>query len=79
MKRHIEDAAAARSDLNIFYGVIAILEGGTLSSDSDRDAQRIIEICKSASQKALGRMDRSTQRALEIGGRCALKKGIVIA
>lgn len=26
--KHIEDAAKARSDLNIFYGVIAILEKG---------------------------------------------------
>ena len=57
-----EDASRARCDLNILYGVIAILEGGTISSDCNRDAERIIAICKSASQKALGRYDRAIER-----------------
>lgn len=57
LKDRIEDAAKARCDLNIFYGVIAILEGGTISADSNSGAQRIITICKSESAKCLRRMD----------------------
>lgn len=55
---HAEEAAKARCDLNIFYAVIAILEGGTLSSDTHADASAIIQRCKTASQKALRRYDR---------------------
>ena len=60
----VKAASVAHCDLNIFYAVIAILEGGTISSDSDKDAQRIIEICRSASQKALRKYDRELAAAL---------------
>jgi hypothetical protein len=63
LKNLIDEAAKARSDLNIFYGVIAILEGGTIT-DSDQHAQRIIAICKTASQRCLVRMDRAVAAAL---------------
>ena len=56
------EAASARCDLNILYGVIAILEGGTVSSHVNRDAERIIGICKTASQKALRRYDTAIER-----------------
>ena len=56
------DAAIARCDLNILYGVIAILEGGTVSSNVNRDAERIINICRTASQKALRRYDTAIQQ-----------------
>ncbi len=56
------EAAQARCDLNILYGVIAILEGGTVSSSVNRDAERIIAICKSASQKALHRYDAAIEK-----------------
>lgn len=64
LKERIQDAAKARCDLNIFHGVIAILEGGTISIDSDTDAQRIIDICKKASDKCLRRMDDAIADAL---------------
>lgn len=57
LKDRIDDAAKARSDLNIFYGVIAILEGGTMSPDSYPDSERIIAICKRSAEKCLRRMD----------------------
>jgi hypothetical protein len=57
LKDRMDDAAEARCDLNIFYGVIAILEGGTVSARSYTDTQRIITICKSAAQKCLRRHD----------------------
>lgn len=63
LKDYIDDAAKARSDLNIFYAVIAVLEGGTLSADSDRYAQTIIARCKVASQDCLERMDRAISGA----------------
>lgn len=52
-----KQAAVARSDLNTLYGVIAILEGGTVSSHVSREVERIIKTCKTASQKALDRYD----------------------
>jgi len=55
---HAEAAGRARCDLNIFYAVIAILEGGTLTAHADADAQAIIKRCRQASQKALRRYDR---------------------
>lgn len=64
LKDRIDEAAKARCDLNIFYGIIAFLEGGTISTESDRDAQRIIEICKTASGKCLRRMDDAIADAL---------------
>lgn len=57
LKTYIDDAGRARSDLNIFYGVIALLEGGTISAESHAPAERIIAICRSASAKCLRRMD----------------------
>lgn len=57
-KDHVEEAAIARCDLNAFYSVIAILEGGVVSSDHIADCDAIIRRCKSASQRALRRYDR---------------------
>lgn len=53
------DAERHRSDLNILYGVIALLESGTMSVDSYEDTQAIIRRCKSASQRCLARYDRA--------------------
>lgn len=60
---HVQDAAKAHTDLNVFYAVIAIMEGGLLSSDSYGDAHRIVTICKSAGGKALARFDKARARA----------------
>jgi hypothetical protein len=63
LKHYMDEAAKARSDLNIFYGVISILEGGTISADSNAAAQRIIDLCKNASAKCLRRMDDAIEDA----------------
>jgi len=57
--KHAETAAKAHTDLNIFYGVIALMEGGLLSADSYGDAERIIRLCKAAGAKCLARYDRA--------------------
>lgn len=59
-----KEAAQAHTDLNIFYGVIALLEGGTVSSDAQPHDFRIIRICQQAGQKCLARYDRAIE-ALE--------------
>lgn len=51
------EAAVARSDLNTLYGVIAILEGGTVSANCFATTQRIIRACKTESGKCLTRYD----------------------
>lgn len=55
---HIEQAAIARCDLNILYGVIALLEGGTISANHHADVSAIIQRCKSGARRALARYDR---------------------
>lgn len=59
---HARDAAIARCDLNTLYGVIALLEGGTISSDCERAVQRIIRTCKTESARCLTRYDRALDR-----------------
>jgi hypothetical protein len=56
-------AAKAHTDLTVFHGVIQLMEGGLLSADSYGDAERIIKICKRASQKCLARYDQNVERA----------------
>jgi len=53
----VTEAARAHTDLNIFYAIIGVLEGGTISPNSDAAAQRIIRICKAQSAKCLLRYD----------------------
>ena len=53
----VKEAAVAHTDLNIFYGVIALMEGGLLGSESYADAERIISICRRAGAKCLHRYD----------------------
>lgn len=55
----IREASLAHCDLNILYGVIALLEGGTISSDRHVAVQRIIKICKTESARCLVRYDRT--------------------
>lgn len=66
LKTRIGEAAEARSDLNIFHGIIALLEGGTVSSDSYPEQERIIDICKRASAKSLRRMDDAIADAIRL-------------
>lgn len=57
--RAAEAASKAHSDLNIFAAIVALLEGGTVSTESDRVAQRIIEICQKHQAACLRRYDRA--------------------
>jgi hypothetical protein len=50
-------AAKARSDLNIFHAVIALMETNMLSADSRGDAERVIAVCRGASSDCLARID----------------------
>jgi len=56
---HCKAAARAHTDLNIFYGIIALLEGGLVSSQTYANADRIIAICKREAAKALVRYDKA--------------------
>jgi hypothetical protein len=56
-------AGQAVSDLNIFYGVVALLEGGTIHAPSHKAANRIIKICKAESAKRLAEYDRLVAKA----------------
>lgn len=62
----VERAAKAMSDLNVFALVVSILEGGHLmynSPKSQKDAQRIIDICKDTQQHLLSKYDHHTALA----------------
>lgn len=60
-KQLIKEAVEARSDLNIFAAVVAILEGSTVSADAQPDDFRIIGMCQRAQQKCLRRYDRALE------------------
>lgn len=59
----VAEAAQAHTDCTVLYGVIALLEGGTVSADIDRDVQRIISICKTTAGRCVRRYDRLRQAA----------------
>ena len=65
IREHVKDAAEARSDLNILYGVIAILEGGTMSADCQANVQRIIGTCQREAQRCLRRYDLAIDRTIK--------------
>jgi hypothetical protein len=52
----------AKSDLNIFAGVQALLEGGTVSG-SNAAAAKIIAICRAEAQRQLRLMDKAVAKA----------------
>lgn len=62
----------AHTDLNIFEACIAILEGGTVSSDAQPYDFKVIELCRKAEQQCLRRFDRARDalrsRASKDGG-----------
>jgi hypothetical protein len=57
-----KEAAVARSDLNIFAAVVALLEGGTVSADANPDDFAVIKRCQSAQQRCLRRYDRALEK-----------------
>lgn len=63
-KDQIDDAADALKDLNMFYAIIALCEGGLISSDYNAETQRIIGLCGLASARALETFDQCRAAAL---------------
>lgn len=58
-KDWIKEAADAKSDLNIFAAVAAIMEGGTLSTDSQDDEFKFVAMSQRAQKRCLTRYDRA--------------------
>jgi hypothetical protein len=52
-------AMSAHTNLHVFGAVVAILEGGTLSSYSGSAVRRIINICNKEQQRQLTLMDKA--------------------
>lgn len=52
-KTHAKKAAQAHSNLNIYYAVIRLLEGGLLYDDRHETATRIISLCKQQAAEEL--------------------------
>lgn len=55
---HVAEAAKARCDLNGFYAIIALCEGGLFSGNCNRATGDIVLRCKREAGKALRRYDR---------------------
>jgi hypothetical protein len=53
----VKEAANALSDLNIFYAVIALMDGGLVHSPSHAAAARIVKLCRSEGGRCLKRYD----------------------
>lgn len=72
MKQRIEETADAHTRLNVFYSLIAILEGGCLpggSPTADATAQKIIVLCKAEGQRQLAIFDAGSAALAAHGGR----------
>lgn len=67
-KDYIDEAAKARSDLNMFYAVMALAEGSLFSTPYHAAESQIVKICKRESAKCLVRMDRAIAKAISYGG-----------
>ncbi|MBD8540906.1 hypothetical protein IFU00_01265 [Oxalobacteraceae sp. CFBP 8761] len=63
----------AKSNLNIFGAVVALLEGGTVSGGDNAAKRKIIEICHKEQQRQLKIMDKAVaavnKRATQLDGR----------
>lgn len=62
----VKEAAVALSDLNIFYAVIALMDGGFVHAPSYAAAARIIKLCQSEAGRCLKRYDHAKACAEEI-------------
>lgn len=60
---HIEDAAWANTNLCLFATVVSIMEGGNIKAESQRAAQRIIEIAQREQAACLERYDQAVAAA----------------
>lgn len=52
-----EAAAMAHTDMNIFEGIVSLLEGGLVSSGCQPDDFKIIEMARRAQRRCLKRYD----------------------
>lgn len=67
-REDVEVAAEAHSDLNIFGGVIALLEGGTVyTNGGQRTARGIIRLCKAEVCRQLVTYDKHAAKARRLG------------
>jgi hypothetical protein len=56
--KYLTTAADSKSNLNVFYALIAILEGGCILGESaNKAAAQIIKICKAEAHRQLGVYD----------------------
>lgn len=55
----LKEATQAHADLNTFAAIVALLESGLHSADTNRSADRIIAIAQAEQSKCLNRMDRA--------------------
>lgn len=60
---HIKAASKAHADLNTFAAIVALLESGLNSSDTEKAAQRIIKLAQDEQGRCLQRMDRAMAKA----------------
>lgn len=58
----VNEAADARSDLNIFYAVAALMESSLVSAPCYRTEARIVKICMAEAQRCLRRFDRAVAK-----------------
>lgn len=61
VERLLAEHRNAHTNLNIFYAIIAICEGGCFYNEPPA-VQRIIAICKAESDRQLKKMDRAGDR-----------------
>lgn len=61
-KTHAEKAAQAHSNLNIYYAVIGLMEGGLLYDGRHETATRIISLCKQQAAEELAIYDAAMER-----------------
>lgn len=70
--KDVDAAMTAKSNLNIFAALVAILEGGTLSGGDNAAKRRITAICHKEQQRQLKIMDKAVaavnKRAAQLDG-----------
>lgn len=72
-KDHATELARAHSTLNVFAGVIALLEGGTVHGGrdgGDRTAGKIIRLCEAETLRQLKRYDRHLEKITRAQQEC---------
>lgn len=63
MRKHVEEAMNAQTNLAVFGAVQSILESGAIHGPTPAAAARIIKICLAEQQRQLRIMDRALEKA----------------